>query len=87
MGVYDFIIVLILTLLEAAVFYYIVWAIAHVILWSGKKIVGMLSGPARRNLEAVRTKKDLAEIQVGALTAAEGVMKLLARADPSYRGR
>lgn len=87
MDIYGLIMTLALDVLIVAVFFFAVWALTNVLIWSCKKVVGMLSGPARRNLEVVRTKKDLAEIQVGALTAAESVMKMLARSDSGYRGR
>ncbi len=87
MGIYDFIMVLILSILGGVLFYYIVWALAHAIIWSAKMAIGLLSGPARRNLEVVRTQKDLAQIKFGALTAVESIMKKLARADSGYRGR
>lgn len=86
-GFYDLLVAILLNILVVAAFVFGVWALTNAMIWSAKKILGMLGGPARRNLEAIRTKRDLAGINFNALVATEKIMKKLAEDGSSYRGR
>ena len=86
-GFYDLLVAILLNILVVAVFIFGVWVLTNALIWSAKKILGILGGPARRNLEAVRTKRDLAGINFNALVATEKIMKKLAEDGSGYRGR
>ena len=86
-GFYNLIVIILLDILVVAAFIFGVWVLTNALIWSAKKILGMLGGPARRNLEVVRTKRDLAGINFNALVATEKIMKKLAEGGSGYRGR
>ena len=86
-GFYDLLVAILLNILVVAAFVFGVWVLTNALIWSAKKILGILGGPARRNLEAVRTKRDLAGINFNALVATEKIMKKLAEDGSGYRGR
>ena len=93
-GLWNFIeILLIYAVLFGSLFfvlYFLEWAFSGLIGAFVRFMASMfrrLKGPAARELENVRTKKDIAKINICVLNAQERVLEKVCKSKSNYRGR